>query len=84
MDREAAYARLAQELGIDRDACHMGLMDTEIAKRVPAAVKAIRASLTRERLPSLKSDLANTQKGKPQKAVEPGQQVLAVERAQAH
>jgi hypothetical protein len=45
MDREAAYVRLAEELGIDRDACHMGLMDTEMARRVPATVKVIRASL---------------------------------------
>lgn len=47
MDRETAYMRLAQELGIDRDACHMGLMDAEMAKRVPAAVKAIRSRYDR-------------------------------------
>lgn len=51
--REAAYMRLAQELGIAPELCHMSLMDTETARRVPAAVRAIRASLSR------KSDIAN-------------------------
>lgn len=49
MDREAAYDRLAQELGIERDACHMSQMDVETARRVPPAVKIIRASLPRSR-----------------------------------
>lgn len=49
MDRETAYAHLAQELGLDRDACHMSLMDTETARRVPAAVDVIRASFERDR-----------------------------------
>lgn len=47
MDREAAYERLAQELGIEREACHMSKMDVEMARRVPPAVKVIRASLPR-------------------------------------
>ncbi|NEU14433.1 hypothetical protein G3T14_20225 [Methylobacterium sp. BTF04] len=46
LEREAAYVRLAQELGIERDACHMSSMDAEIAKRVPAVVKEIWTSLT--------------------------------------
>lgn len=45
VDRESAYKLLAQELGIERDACHMSLMEAEVARRVPRAVKAIRASL---------------------------------------
>lgn len=51
MDREAAYALLAQELGIDRNACHMGLMDTEMARRIPAAVKVIRSHQDHHREP---------------------------------
>nr|WP_157196590.1 zinc-finger-containing protein [Methylobacterium sp. 88A] len=49
MDRETAYERLAQELGIERGACHMSKMDVETARRVPPAVKLIRASLPRNR-----------------------------------
>src|SRR5438067_898121 len=45
VDRDTAYELLAQELGIERDACHMSLMDAEVARRVPRAVKAIRAYL---------------------------------------
>lgn len=48
IDREVAYAMLAQELGIERDACHMRLMDAEVARRVPRAAKAIRACLAVE------------------------------------
>lgn len=48
VDRETAYELLAQELGIERDACHMRLMEAEVARRVPRAVKAIRASLAAE------------------------------------
>lgn len=45
VDREIAYELLAQELGIERDTCHMSLMDAEVARRVPHAVEAIRAFL---------------------------------------
>jgi len=55
MDREDAYVRLAQELGIDRADCHMSMMDTEMARRVPIAVKAIRLSLGRAFTPSRRS-----------------------------
>lgn len=41
VDRDTAYELLAQELGIQREACHVSLMEAEIARRVPRAVKAI-------------------------------------------
>lgn len=45
LERDTAYELLARELGIERDACHMSQMEFEVARRVPRAVKAIRASL---------------------------------------
>lgn len=45
VDRDTAYELLAQELGIERDSCHMSQMDFEVARLVPRAVKAIRAFL---------------------------------------
>lgn len=39
--RSAAYAALAQELGIRPEDCHMKLMDHATASRVPAATAAI-------------------------------------------
>lgn len=45
LQREVAYVWLAQELGIERDLCHMSLMDTETAQHALKAAKAIRASL---------------------------------------
>lgn len=43
--RSNAYKRLAAELGMTREECHISLMNEEQAKRVPPAVERIRASL---------------------------------------
>lgn len=56
VDRDTAYELLAQELGIERDACHMSQMDFEVARRVPRAVKAIRASLAVEAVASIRAN----------------------------
>lgn len=47
VSRELAYELLAEELGIEPDQAHMSKMDTEMARRVPPAVKAIKKRLKR-------------------------------------
>jgi hypothetical protein len=42
MTRKAAYSRLAKELGIERDKCHIGMFDLETCRRVAAIAAAIR------------------------------------------
>ena len=49
LTRTEAYRRLALDLGLDPDACHMKLMDEATANRVPEAVKSILADLGFER-----------------------------------
>ncbi|MHB2211492.1 zinc-finger-containing protein [Methylobacterium sp. CM6257] len=56
LDRDTAYELLARELGIERDACHMSRMDFEVARRVPRAVKAIRAALAVESLVGMQAN----------------------------
>jgi len=45
LDRDDAYQQLALELGIDAGKAHMGSMGVETARRVPAAVRSIKARL---------------------------------------
>ena len=45
MTRNAAYAALAEELGIEPKDCHMKLMDREVAEKVPAIARKIALQL---------------------------------------
>lgn len=42
--RGAGYKWLADQLGIDRDACHIGMMDASMARRVVEVIRAARAN----------------------------------------
>lgn len=45
MSRASAYKALARALGIEPQACHIGMFDVAMCARVPAAVEMVRTQL---------------------------------------
>lgn len=43
MRRNSAYKALADALGIDRKDCHIGMMDADTARKVPAISQSLKA-----------------------------------------
>lgn len=43
MSRASAYKWLAEQLGIQKSDCHIGMMDAETARRVPTIIAALEA-----------------------------------------